>query len=51
MSPIYWKPRYATRGQKHQAWVKRQAQRDAELRKQASQPLLSRLAAWFRRNT
>ena len=51
MSPIYWKPRYATRGQKHRAWVKRQAQRDAALRKQASQPLLPRLAAWFRRNT
>jgi hypothetical protein len=51
MSPIYWKPRYATRGQKHRAWVKQQARRDAALRKQACEPLLSRLAAWLRRNT
>jgi hypothetical protein len=51
MSPIYWKPRYATRGQRHRAWVKQQARREAELRKQGSQPLLSRLADWFRRNT
>jgi hypothetical protein len=50
MSPIYWKPRYATRGQKHRAWVKQQARRDAALRKQPPQSLLSRLAAWFRRN-
>jgi len=49
MSPIYWKPRYATRGQRHRAWVKQQARREAALRKQPSPPLLSRLTAWFRR--
>jgi hypothetical protein len=33
MSPIYWKPKYATRGQRHRAWVKQQARREAELKK------------------
>jgi hypothetical protein len=51
MSPIYWKPRYATRGQRHRAWVKQQARRESALRKQPSQSLRSRFAAWFRRNT
>ena len=49
MSPIYWKPRYATRGQRHRAWVKRQARREAELRRQPSQSFLSRLVNRFHR--
>ena len=31
--PIYWKPRYATRGQRHRAFVRRQAAREEALRR------------------
>ena len=31
--PVYWKPRYATRGQRHRAWVKRQAAREEALKR------------------
>jgi hypothetical protein len=51
MSPIYWKPRYATRGQRHRAWVKQQERREAALRRQPSNSFLARLVARFRRNT
>ncbi len=49
MSPIYWKPRYATRGQRHRAWVKRQAAREAALRERAGPSLWQRLRAWLTR--
>jgi hypothetical protein len=47
MSPVYWKPRYATRGQRHRAWVKQQARREAALRREA--PKRSWLRFLFRR--
>jgi hypothetical protein len=31
--PIYWKPKYATRGQRHRAWVKQQARREEALKR------------------
>jgi hypothetical protein len=49
--PVYWKPRYATRGQRHRAWVKQQARREAALRKESQPSLFSRLAARLRRNS
>jgi len=30
--PVYWKPRYATRSQRHRAWVKQQERREAAAR-------------------
>ena len=33
MNPIYWKPKYATRGQRHRAWVKREARREEALKR------------------
>jgi hypothetical protein len=50
MTPIYWKPRYATRGQKHRAWVKQQARREAALRTTPRSTPFRRLVAWLRRN-
>jgi hypothetical protein len=43
MRPVYWKPKYATRGQRHRAWVERQAQREAALRRERGPSLLERL--------
>jgi hypothetical protein len=48
MSPFYWKPTYATRGQRHRAWVKQQARREAALR--ANAPKRSWLRSLFRRS-
>jgi hypothetical protein len=39
--PIYWKPKYATRSQRHRAWVKQQARREEALRRQASKESLA----------
>jgi hypothetical protein len=39
VSPIYWKPKYATRGQRHRAWVKQQARREAELKRAPTRSL------------
>jgi hypothetical protein len=50
MSPVYWKPKYATRGQRHRAWVKRQARREAALKREQRPSWLSRLAARLRGN-
>jgi len=30
--PVYWKPKYATRSQRHRAWVKQQARREEAAR-------------------
>jgi hypothetical protein len=50
MSPVYWKPKYATRGQRHRAWVKQQARREAALR--AKPPKRSwRFLFWRRGNS
>jgi hypothetical protein len=47
MSPIYWKPRYATRGQRHRAWVKQQARREETLKRE---PKRSFWRSLFRRS-
>jgi hypothetical protein len=41
--PVYWKPSLATRGMRHRAWVKRQAAREAALKRQRRPSLLERL--------
>ncbi len=45
--PVYWKPRYATRGQRHRAWVKQQARHEEALR--AQEPKRSWWRSLFRR--
>jgi len=47
--PVYWKPRYATRGQRHRAWVRRQAAREEALRRAAGPSLWQRLRSRFAR--
>jgi len=47
---VFWKPRYATRGQRHRAWVKQQARREAALRREPRRSPFARLAAWLKRN-
>jgi hypothetical protein len=47
--PVYWKPRYATRGQRHRAWVRRQAAREEALRRSAGPSLWQRLRSRFAR--
>jgi hypothetical protein len=44
--PIYWKPKYGTRSQRHRAWVKQQARREAALRRR---PKVSPLRGLLRR--
>jgi hypothetical protein len=51
MSPLYWKPRYATRGSRHRAWVKQQAKREEALRRSATPSLLGRLRQRLRRQS
>jgi hypothetical protein len=48
MSPVYWKPRYATRAQRHRAWVRQQARRDAALARPAKPSRLRRLLSRLR---
>jgi hypothetical protein len=45
--PVYWKPKYATRNQRHRAWVRQQARREAAARDAPS--LLQWLRARLRR--
>jgi len=47
--PVYWKQRYASRNQRHRAWVKRQAAREEALKRTAGPGLWLRLKARFRR--
>src|SRR5204863_10038448 len=48
--PVFWKPRYATRGQRHRAWVKEQARREAGLHREPRRCVFTRLSAWLSRN-
>jgi len=41
--PVYWKPKYATRSQRHRAWVKQQARREAGLRREPRRSVFTRL--------
>jgi len=47
--PVYWKPKYATRSQRHRAWVKQQARREAALKRTAPPSLWARIRAWLDR--
>jgi hypothetical protein len=49
VSPVYWKPKYATRGMRHRAWVKKQAAREQALRGNRGDTLLARLLRRLRR--
>jgi hypothetical protein len=49
MSPVYWKPRYATRSMRERAWAKRSAAREEALRRSSSPSLLARVRARLRR--
>jgi hypothetical protein len=48
--PVYWKPKYGTRSQRHRAWVKQQARREAALRRQDKPSALRRLFRRLRGN-
>jgi len=43
--PVYWKPRYATRSQRHRAFVRAQERREAALRRERGPSLWERLRA------
>jgi hypothetical protein len=45
--PVYWKPKYATRGMRHRAWVRQEEMRESRLPRAPS--LLQRLRDVFRR--
>jgi len=47
--PVYWKPKYATRGQRHRAWVKQQARREAALKRDTPPSLWARIRGWLNR--
>ena len=48
--PTYWKPRYATRGMRHRAWVHQEEQREARVRQAPrGRSLGERLRAWLGR--
>ncbi len=49
MTPVYWKPSLSTRGMRHRAWVKRQAARQAALKRAAGPSLLEWLRSLLRR--
>jgi hypothetical protein len=46
--PVYWKQRYAGRGQRHRAWVRQELKREAALPR-SERTLVERLLAWLRR--
>jgi hypothetical protein len=43
VSPVYWKPKYATRNKLHRSFVQRQAAREVELRQRAGASVVDRL--------
>jgi hypothetical protein len=47
--PIYWKPKYATRSQRHRAWARADARREAALRRDRGPGVWARLRAWLAR--
>jgi hypothetical protein len=44
--PLYWKPKYATRSQRHRAWARADARREAAARHDG-RSLLARVRALF----
>jgi len=51
MSPVYWKPRYGSRGSRHKAWVRQQAEREAALRRTRAPSFREWLRSLIRRGT
>jgi hypothetical protein len=49
LMPVYWKPKYGTRSSRHRAWSKKQAQREAALRRKPKPSLRDRLRRLLRR--
>ena len=49
MSPIFWKPKYGTRSNRHKAWVRQQARREEALKAEPTVSLRERLRQLFRR--
>src|SRR5437660_7112211 len=47
--PVYWKQAYASRSQRHKAWVRQQARREAALKAQRGPSLWQRLRALLTR--
>ncbi len=48
MSPIYWKPKYASRRMRERAFAKRQAAREDAVRRAGGPSLVERLRARLR---
>ena len=48
MTPVYWKPRYATRSMRHRAWVRQQQRREETLKRRPQPSLLERVRRWLR---
>ena len=51
MTPVYWKPRYATRSMRHRARAKRDQAREEALRRARPPSRLRRFLARLRRKT
>jgi hypothetical protein len=50
MSPTYWKPRYATRRMRERAFVKRQAAREAAVKRAGGPSFQEWLRSFLRRS-
>jgi hypothetical protein len=51
MSPVYWKPRYATRRMRERAFARRQAAREAALKRAGGPSFREWLRALIRRRS
>jgi hypothetical protein len=47
--PVYWKPKYATRGMRHRAWVRQEEKRAERLATSRGPGLLERLRTLLHR--
>jgi hypothetical protein len=50
MTPVYWKPRYATRRMRERAFARRQAAREESLRRAGAPTFWEWLRSLFRHN-
>lgn len=50
MSPVYWKPRYATRRMRERAFAKREAAREAAVKREGGPTFREWLRSIFRRS-
>jgi len=51
MTPVYWKPRYATRRMRENAFAKRQAAREEALKRSRGPSFWERLRSRLRRSS